>query len=155
MAEQLAAITWEGPEHSYTEKSGDWYWILTIITLSVAVAVFLFGNLLLSLVILLSGAAIALLSVRRPAQVPFSVSTRGVRFGPDVFPSSTLAAYHIEEADMGAHLLLRTKRKRVSLLVIPIPVEHIDEINQLVSEKLPEEELEESIVHKFLDAIGF
>jgi hypothetical protein len=41
------------------------------------------------------------------------------------------------------------------LLVIPIPEQYIDEIEDILGPRLEEQFLEESIFHKLLDYLGF
>ena len=154
--ETTRAITWEAPEHHHIEKSGDWFWVLGIIALSGALAAFFFGNFLLAVLILVGAFAMALIAVNKPQIIAFSVSTRAVRVGEKIYPYSTLESYFIdEENSTGPQLLLKSKRFYDQLIIMPIPEEYVDDIEDLLIDRLPEEELEEPLATKILEIFGF
>ena len=156
MAEIVKAITWDAPEHRHIENSNDWYWALGIIALCGAVAAFFFGNFLFALVILLGSAVVALRTVKPPKVVPFMVGNRGVRVGERLFPYSALVSYRVDEDDLfGPTLLLKAKQIHLPLIVMPLPEEYVDDIEDLLRERLPEDDLEEPLGHKLLEILGF
>ena len=156
MDETLQAISWEAPEHHHVDKSSDWFWVLGILAACGAVAAFFFGNYLFALVILLAAGTMALRSVKPPRGVPFMVGKKGVRAGERLFPYSSLESFHVDEEDeRGPQLLLRSKSMYSPLIVMPIPEEHVDEIEELLSTRLQEEELREPLGHKLLEMFGF
>lgn len=154
--EKTRAIAWEAPEHRHFNKGGDWYWALGIMALSVAVAAFFFGNFLFAILVLIGAAVVALQSAKKPRIIPFMVGMRGVRVGERLFPYGSLDAYRIDEdSPWGPQLLLRAKSLYMPLLVIPVPEDYLDEIEELLRSRLTEEELEEPLAHKILEALGF
>lgn len=156
MDETLQAITWEAPEHHHVEKNSDWFWVLGILAACGAVAAVFFGNYLFALVILLAAGTMALRSVKPPRIVPFMVGKKGVRSGERLFPYSALESFCVDEEDeRGPQLLLRPKSMYASLVVMPIPEEHVDEIEELLRSRLPEEELREPLGHRILELFGF
>lgn len=157
MAEVLKAVSWEAPEHRHIENSNDWFWALGIIALCGAVAAFFFGNFLFALLILLGAGVIALRAVKPPKIVSFMVGNKGVRVGERLFPYSTLESYRVDEDESdGPVLLLKAKGVHLPLLVLPIPEDHVDDIEILLQDRLPEEEdLKEPLGHKILEIFGF
>lgn len=156
MQEVTQAVTWEALEHHHFEKGSDWYWVLWIIGICASVAAFFFGNFLLALLILIGAGSVTLVSARKPEIIPFSVSTRGIRVGDDLYPYTALESYYIDtEYELGPQLLVKSKRIYMPLLVIPIPEEYIDEIEDLLRDRLSEEELHEPLVHKIFEWLGF
>lgn len=154
--DRTRAVTWEAPEHHHFNKASDWYWALGIISLCGAVAAFFFGNFIFAVLILLGGATMALYSAKPPRVVPFMVGTRGVRAGDQLFTYNSLEAYNIDEdAIWGPQLLLRSKSLYMPLVIIPIPEDYIHEIEDLLRERLKEEELEEPLAHKLLELVRF
>src|SRR5690606_2861408 len=94
--------------------------------------------------------------VKPPRIVPFMVGRRGVRAGERLFPYSALESFCIDEEDgSGPQLLIKSSRLHLPLIVIPIPEEHLEEIESLLRERLPEEELHEPLGHKLLELFGF
>ena len=155
MEEVTTAITWEAPEHHHIEKGNDWYWALGIVAIAGAAAAFMFGNFLLTILVLVAACAMALLSVRPPAVIPFSVSTRGLRIGDTLYPYSTLESYAIDESRGYSQLLVKSKRLYMPLLILPLPEEYVHDIDDLVGTRLPEEELEEPFIQTVLEFFGF
>ena len=156
MDEVTQSVMWEAHEHTHFEKGGDWYWVLWILALGGAIASFFWGNFLFSILILVAAGAMTLLAAKQPEIVPFGVMTRGVRLGDKLYPYSNLESYYINEEDPeGPQLLLKSKKFHMPLLAMPIPEEYIDEIEMLLRDRLPEEELQEPLAHKILEIFGF
>ena len=150
------AITWEAPEHHHVEKGNDWFFALIIIVVALVITAILFNNVLFALLLGLSGGVLGVAAARKPRIIPFSVGVRGVKIEDVLHPFSSLAAYHIDEEDpRGPQLLLRSEQLILPLLVIPIPEDYIDEIEDILKEKLPEEEIEEPFLVKVLELFGF
>ena len=98
----------------------------------------------------------ALRAVKPPAVVPFMVGKKGVRVGEKLFTYSNLDSYFIDEEDeKGPQLLLKAKSMYSPLIVMPIPEEYMDDIEDILKERLPEEELYEPLGHKVLEMFGF
>lgn len=153
---RLREISWDGPEHYHVDRSPDWFWMLGIVVLAFAVAMVIFGNVLFGIIILLAGGAVALLAMKGPRIITHSISVRGIRLGNDFYPYSKLSAYRIdEEHPRGAHLLIQASDMFTPLLTFPIPEDAIDEIEDIIATKLPEEHLEEPISHRLLEILGF
>jgi hypothetical protein len=150
------AISWEAPEHHHVEKGNDWFFALAIIVIAIVIVAILFNNVMLALLLGLGGGALAVSAARRPSIIPFEVSVRGVRIEDELYPFSSLESYHIDEDDhRGPQLYVKVEKRLLPLLVLPLPVDHIDDIEAILKEKLPEEELEEAFFIKVLELFGF
>lgn len=149
-------IAWEAPQHHHVEKGNDWFFALAIIVIALIVVAVLFNDVLFALLLGIAGGVIAMAAAKEPAIVPFSVSVRGIKIEGELFTYASLASYHIDEEDFrGPQLLIRTERRFTPLLVLPLPHDHIDDIEDILKEKLPEEELEEPLMLKILELFGF
>ena len=156
MEEVTRAIIWEAPEHHHYERGNDWYWALWIIAIGAAVAAFFLSNFLLALLIIIAAAAMTLMASREPSIMEFAVTSRGVKLGDRLYPYGSLHSFTIDEAiPEEPQLLLKSSKTYLPLLVIPIPLEYIDDIDDLLSSKLEEEDLEEPFGHKLLEFLGF
>ena len=155
MEEVTRSVTWEALEHHHIEKGSDWFWALGIITLCATITAFFFGNFLFAILIMLSGSTMALFAGRAPQLIAFSVSTRGIRVGDNIYPYTTLDAYCIdEESQPEPQLLIRSKRMHMPMIILPIPPEYIHDIEDLLFERLSEEEMEEPFGSKVLEFFG-
>jgi len=156
MAESTRAITWEAPEHHHIEKGSDWFWALGIVALCGAIAAFFFGNFLFAILILVGAFSMSLVAVRPPAVISFSISTRAIKLGEKSYPYSSLESYFLDEENpRGPQLLLKAKSLYSPLIILPIPEEYVDDIEDLLLDRLVEEELEEPLANKILEVFGF
>jgi len=150
------SISWEAPEHHHVEKGNDWFFALAIVILALVVVAVLFNNVLFALLIGLAGGALAVSAAKGPAIVPYAVTVRGIKIEDRLYPFSTLDSYHIEEEDpCGPQLLVKSEKRLMPLIVMPIPRDHIDDIEDILKEKLEEEELVEPFLVKVLELFGF
>ncbi len=151
----LSSVTWEAYDHYHEEKGSDWYWIVSIITISLTIVTIILGNILLGILIAVAGSVLMLVSTKQPEVVPYAVTTRGVRIAGRLYPYTTLESYFILEEDEAMPMLLvKSERWLMPLLTIPLPTEYLDEVEELLASRLPEEPMEEPIVHRFLELLG-
>lgn len=158
MEPKLRGIEWEALEHHHDPKNGDWFWVLGILTISGAIASVVFENLLLALVILFGGAIVGILANRPPKMVIYSINQRGVKIDNSFYPFTTLEHYFIDHHPMiGQQLLIKSQKMFMPLLILPLPEddEDIEAIESIISERIPEEHLEEPFVNQILEFFGF
>jgi len=150
------AITWEAPDHHHTEKGGDWFLALAVIVVALAIAAVLFDNTLFALLIGVAGGSLAVAAAKRPSVIPYAVTVRGIRVDDVLYPYSNLKAYHIDEEDTnGPQLLVLAKRRFMPLIVLPLPPEYIDDVEDILKDKITEQLLEEPLFTKLLEKFGF
>jgi hypothetical protein len=156
MEQAIRSVSWEAPEHTHGDKGGDWYFALGILTLAVTVAAVIFGNFLFALLAGLSGASLAVAASQPPKIVKYGVSVRGVFIENTLYPFTSLKAFCINEEDpRGPQLLILSDKTFAPVIVMPIPPEYIDEIDDILGERLHEELIEESLFNKLLELVGF
>lgn len=156
MAEITRAVSWEAPEHHHVEKTSDWYWVLGILAVAGAAASIIFGNVLFGIVILLGAATTMLISERKPKILSFSVSQRGIQVGTTLYPYSTLESFCISHQNhTGPQLIVKSKHLFMPLIIIPIPEDYADDIDDIIGVRIPEEHMEEPISHRLLEIFGF
>lgn len=156
MPNDARAITWEALEHRHIDKTSDWFWAVGIIAIAMSVVFIILNNVLFSVVILLGGATMILFGHRKPHMVQYEISVRGVRVNNEFHPYDTLETYSIdEECPEGPQLLLQSKQLFMPLLVIPLPVEYLDDIDMLLGQKLVETHMHEPLSHRLLELFGF
>jgi hypothetical protein len=156
MEPAVRGIFWEAPQHHHVEKGNDWFLALAVIVIACVITAVLLDNVMFALLLGLAGGVLGMSAAQRPAIVPYGISVRGVKVEDELFPYSTLDAYHIDEEDpRGPQLLIKTHRKSIPLLVLPIPPEHIDDIESILEQRLPEELIHEPLFLKVLELFGF
>ena len=155
MEETAHSVTWEGPEHYHQEKSSDWFWVLGIIAIAGFVASLIAQNVLFGVVILLAATTLFIFGHQKPREIQFEVSVRGVKVDDTLYPYATLESYYLDEENrIDPQLIIKSQKMFMPLIIIPIPVAYIDEIEELVGARLPEEFMEEPLSHQILEFFG-
>ncbi len=156
MEPAVRGVSWEAPQHHHVEKGNDWFFALGIIVVACVVVAVLLNNVLFALLLGIAGGVLAMSAAKRPAIVPYAVTVRGVKVEDELFPYTRLRSFHIDEEDhRGPQLLIKTERRSIPLLVLPIPPEHVDDIEAIIAERLPEEYIQEPLGLKILELFGF
>jgi hypothetical protein len=148
---------WESYEHSYTEHSNDWYWIVGIISVASCVLAIFFQNYIFGILILVSGATLGIMAWRKPAIVDIRVTPRGIIVGDLQYEFQKFNSFWIEDDHMhGPRILLHPKSSILPLAVIMIGDEaDPEEVKEVLSEYLDLVPLRESALHRLFDYIGF
>jgi hypothetical protein len=156
MDQAARSITWDAPEHTHPDKGGDWYFALGVLTVAVVIAAIIFDNFLFAILAALSGASIAIAASLPPRVVHYGVGVRGIRIDTVLHPFSELRSYYINENNpQGPELLILGKKFFMPMIVMPLPAEYIDEIEDILAPRLEEVFMEEPIINKFLELFGF
>ncbi len=156
MPNDTRSVNWEAPEHRHIEKTTDWYWVVGIIAISASVVSIILDDVLFSIVILLGAATMIVFGHRKPKVLPFEISIRGVRVSETLYGYESLEQYSIdEEALEGPQLILRSKHFFMPLIIIPLPEEYVDDIEAILSERIPEVHMQEPLSHRLLEFFGF
>ncbi|MEK7118822.1 MAG: hypothetical protein AAB869_04385 [Patescibacteria group bacterium] len=149
-------MEWETLEHSYTEKTNDWFASVILIAGALVAVEFLFKNFLLIILTIVGTFAFLLLAVRRPELMHVEVTGSGVRAGNTLYPYVSLDGFAIVEYSTERKLLLESNRHLMPLIVIPVSdgINH-DELHDLLAQYLPDKELHESLPHLLFERLGF
>lgn len=152
-------IEWETHEHEHREHSQDWFWIVWIVAVSVAIGAILFSNLLFAALAIVSAFVMSLFASKHPELVKFTISHRGIQIDKRLYPFSSLHSFAIredEEEHDGRYLLVQSKRHLVPMIIIPVP-ESVStrEIRNFLLEELPESELHLPFSERLMELVGF
>ena len=148
-------VEWDAPEFFYHKKSNDWYWAIIISTLSIAVASFICKNYRFSFLIIFAGTAMCYFGTKKPETIHCTIKDDGIRAKNIVFPFESIQCYDIHFTEKESKLLILTNRTFMPLITIPAQESILDEINNVLSQKITHEELREPGIYKLLDMFGF
>lgn len=156
MAEVTHTVKWEAASHERIEKGNDWFWALGVLAFAGATVAFIFGDVLFGMVILLGAITTGIFANHEPKLVQYAILARGIQVGDNMYPYSTLESFYLDEDNPdGPQLLVKSKSTFMPLIIMPVPGEYVDDIDDLVGARLPEEELEEPISKRLLEFFGF
>lgn len=148
-------FSWNTLEYIHTEKTNDWYWIVGIVTISIAVVSIILNNLIFAILIIVSSFTLSLFASRKPDVVTATIDNTGVIFGKIRYPYSNLESFWVENRDNYPRLLLKSKKILMPFIVIHINEDDYDEIRGLLIRYIKEEEHTEPFLEKVMIYLGF
>lgn len=152
----LTALSWNAPEYEDIVRSSDWFWSLWIISVALSITSVIFKNVLLGILILLIAFAVTLFGHRKPRIIKFRADQKGVYIEDTLYPYSTLESFWIEDViGPRSKLILKSQKKLISFIVVPIEDRTQDELRYILSGYLKEEEHQESLFVNLMERLGF
>jgi hypothetical protein len=148
-------ISWETYEYFHSEKNNDWYWIVGIVTLSIALIAIILNNIIFAIFIIIASFTLSLFASRRPDVITATLDNTGVIFGKTRYPYSSLESFWFESNDAHPRLLLKSSKMFMPFIVIHADNEDPEEIRTFLSQHLKEEEHSEPLLEKILIYLGF
>jgi hypothetical protein len=150
-------IEWHAPEHKLYEHGTDWFWIVGIIAFGGAVLAAWRDNVLFAGFILLA-AVVAMAKARMPrAFVYCEIGRSGVRVNDVRYPWVELASFWVIDTEDHDRLILRGRRTLTPLIVIPFESHDVpaEQIRDYLLQYINEEHMEEPVLVKVLERLGF
>ena len=157
-------LEWSAFEYHYHPKTVDWYWAVGIIAVSVAVTSIIFSNILFAFFILISAAALCIVSSKKPQMLSCEISDRGVIVNNNLYPFTTLESFwveehgHLQELNNPHHtpkIILKSKKIFMPYILLPIDGVEPEEVRDTLLIFLPEEEHMEPLSQKLMERLGF
>jgi len=148
-------ISWQAPLHIYKEKTSDWYWIVAIITISIALIAIILNNIIFAILILVSSFTLSLFASKRPEVVTMEINNRGVVVGNTQYSYANLESFWVETHEAYPKILI--KSKKLLMPFISMLLEDMDPgyVREELLQHLPEEEHTEPFLEKLLIYFGF
>lgn len=154
--ETSSSLSWEIPEYDHKERSVDWYWAVGIIAIAGSVTAIVFKNYLFAVLILLSVACLALLSIHKPETVLVEINEDTLILNKKKYPLKKIHSFNIEFGGKIPLLLILSDKGFLPLLIIPLIDVDTEKVYKAFENKvLFDESLEEPTSHKLMQAAGF
>ncbi|MFM2415034.1 MAG: hypothetical protein RI911_727 [Candidatus Parcubacteria bacterium] len=93
----VTAVSWSSSGHEVAQKDSDWYWIVWILAVSIAVAFVFFFDILMAFVVLVAAGTLTLLARTEQTNQNFTIDARGVTVNEQFFPYEVFRGYEIVE----------------------------------------------------------
>lgn len=149
-------IEWYAHEYEHKERSQDWFWSVGIITIAIAIATVIFGNVIFAIFILTAVFSLALFINRPPEDVHVVINERGISRDRIHYPYSTLRSFWIDIEHSHPKILLSSEKIFMPLIVVPL-AEGVDveELNEVLSQFLEEQYHTLPLPERLLEFLGF
>jgi len=151
----MQPVRWRAPEYIYTEKTLDWYWIVAIITVSIALIAIILSNVIFALLIIISSFTLSLFASRKPEMVEVEINEKGVTIGATHYPYMNLESFWVETREIPERVILKSKKVLMPYIVILLHGTDGQEIRNALETHLPETEHTEPLLEKLLIYFGF
>ena len=156
MADTPREIRWNAKEFQYYHKTIEWYIVLFVISGALVFSAFFLGNFLLGVLLTIAAIVIAMAAARAPRVVPYSIGVSGVRIGHVFYPHKALMSFSVDEDHRhGPHVYIKPKARFQPLIILMVPSEYVDDIQDILAEKLPVEDIEEPLFNVLLEILRF
>jgi len=149
-------LQWSEYEYEYKEKGPDWFWVVGIVSVCIAVGSILMGNILFAILIIISAATLSMYAIRRPKEVLFRLDERGVTEDKTFYPFEQLESFWVEEDSDKKKIILKSRKPLMPYVTIPVGNGvNAKEIRGRLSKFLKEEKMSESASQKIMERLGF
>ncbi len=148
-------ISWNTIEYLHTEKTTDWYWIVAIITLSIALISIILNNIIFAILIIVSSFTLSLFASRKPEIINIEMNNSAVLVSKERHAYKDIESFWVETRDFNPRVLLKSKKMFMPFIVILIDDIEPEEVQNFLSKHLPEEEHSEPLLEKLLLYFGF
>lgn len=152
---QPFVIEWDAPAHEHKVRSQDWFWAVGIITVSIAIAATIFGNIIFGILILLCVFSLALFINKHPNMVHVVLTEKGITRDRIHYPYSTLESYWLDSDHPHPKIILHSTKFFMPFIVIPTGDVDPVELDQTLAELLPERFHPLPFAERFLEYLGF
>lgn len=149
-------IEWEAYEYEHKERGSDWFWAVGIISISIAIASGIFGNIIFGILVLLAAFSLALFINRRPDKIKIFANEKGVTKDRTHYPYHSIKSFWIDIEHSHPKIILRSQKLLMPLIVVPIS-EEVDpmELRENLIRFIPEEYHSLPFVERLLEYLGF
>ena len=148
-------IEWETLEHTYYEKTSNWFWIVGIVGTTLTVLCFIFSNPTLGLVLLLGTLSTMLHGARVPNVVKIAIQDNGVRIGSQFYPYTNLNSFSLDEKAEPPVLVLDSKAFLVPDIRLQLEDVDPEKVRDYLLDHLNETYHEPSFVDGLIHYLGF
>lgn len=151
-----SVVEWEADEYEEKERSADWFWALGVIAIFGVILSFIFGNLLLALIIAIAAFAIYLYENRPPQKMNVRLTPKGIQIGKDLYPYERADYFWIDEKREGLPMLIINYR-RAFFPHLHISIEDVEPtlIRLYLRKFIEEEEHQRTFAEEISDLLGF
>lgn len=149
-------IEWDAHEYEHRERSPDWFWAVGIISVSIAIASVIFGNIIFGILVIIAAFTLSLFANRPPSTLHVVVDERGVTRGHVLYPFHSLKSFWIDTEHPHKKIILRSEKMFMPLIIVPLGEEvDVEELHGNLLQFLSEEFHTLPFVEKILEYLGF
>ena len=152
----MKEIIWQAPERMYSNKTVDFYWIVGIITITIAIVSVVLGNTIFAILIIIGSFTMSLYSSKPPEIIDIKLNQRGIQVGSLFYEYKNLNGFWIEEKELHPRIIFRSVKTFSPHIVVLIDqIVNIDELREFLMQFVFEEKMSEPFLERILIYFGF
>ncbi len=151
----MEKLSWHTVEYLHREKTADWYWIVAIVTISIALISIILNNVIFAILIMVSSFTLSLFASKKPIIIEIVIDDLGITVGRTRYVYGNIESFWIETREIHPKILLKSKKVFSPFIVIFIEDVTVEQVHAKLSGHLPEEEHTEPLFEKILFYFGF
>ncbi len=151
----MEKLSWQTHEYHHTEKTSDWYWIVGIVTVSIALIAIILNNIIFAILIIVSSFTMSLFASKKPEIINVDIDNAGVTINKTRYPYSNLDSFWVELTHFRPRMILKSKKMFMPYIVVFIEEVDPEDVREALSSRIQEEEHHEPFLEKLLIYLGF
>jgi hypothetical protein len=151
----MEKISWQTFEYLHREKTADWYWIVGIVTISIALIAIILNNIIFAILIIVASFTLSLFASKKPNLITVKMDAGGITVGNTHYTYKDLDSFWVETREHIPKILLKPKKAFRHFIVVFIENYHPEDIRTELLKYIPEEEHNEPFLEKLLLYLGF
>lgn len=155
MDNNINLVSWQTFEYIHKDKTADWYWIVGIVAISVALIAIILNNIIFGVLVIVAAFTLSLVASRKPDIITVEIDNMGVKAGKTRYPYTFLESFWIETRDAHPRVILKSKKIFMPYVAILTDDMDVDQIHDKLAKHLPEEEHVEPFLEKLMIHLGF
>lgn len=149
-------MEWDAHEYEHKERSSDWFWAVGILSVAIAIASVIFGNIIFGILVLVAAFALSLFASRPPGVLHVIVNEKGVTRGRIHYPYHTLQSFWIDTDHPHKKIIMRSEKLLMPLIIVPLNDEvDAEQLHENLSKFLTEEFHNLPFIERVLEYLGF
>ena len=148
-------ISWHAPEHNHVEKNKDWYWAVSIITITASALAFIFNNFIFGIFIIVGSFALIVHASKKPRVVRCEINDRGIVIDSILYPFLTLESFWIDAHIRPTKVIVKSHKTFMPYITMQIEEVDPEDVRDILLNYIAETEHIEPISQKLLERFGF
>lgn len=148
-------LSWTALEYENKKRGRDWIWYVGLVTVIASTLAFFYKNFFFGILLILSGAMLILLSLRKPRTIEITISKDEITIDAKTLKFEEIKKFWLDETGKQSKLLLLTGDKLVPISTVLLENVRSEDIRNKLSPSIEESFLRESTIDKIFEKLGF
>jgi hypothetical protein len=137
---EVIKIAWKADDHVHREKSIDYYWTVSLVSLVLIVLCFIFKNALLGVILFIGTFLYLYIMSRPPKLLDMRITEKSINIDDSVIDIEVIESFRIIETIDGPELILLVKKSMNPRISLPLNQDITNTVRNIMLEKIKEDD---------------